>query len=173
MDRFEDAQLARQRHAWRRGSSRSFAVSSRVTATTAGRQAAFPTRLKNPRRGMWTRSGRFWTRATSSGASRPGGRLLWRPRGGSASGSPLGRAFAQPCPHSPVLPPAPLPRAGDLAGQCGAASLCAAHLTFRSQHPARPRRPQLEMIDPGAHRPVLRPDAAGDTLSVTGGSVVV
>jgi hypothetical protein len=29
------------------------------------------------------------------------------------------------------------------------------------------------MIDPGAHRPVLRPDAAGDTLSVTGVSVVV
>ena len=170
MDRFEDAQLARQRHAWRRGSSRSFAVSSRVTATTAGRQAAFPTRLKNPRRGMWTRSGRFWTRATSSGASRPGAGSCGVhgavPRVAARSVAPSrGRA-----PFCRRLRP---PRAGDLAGQCGAASLCAAHLTFRSQHPARPRRPQLEMIDPGAHRPVLRPDAAGDTLSVTGGSVVV
>lgn len=152
MGRFEDAQLARQRHACRRESSRSFAVSSRETATTAGRQAAFPTRLKNPRRGMWTRSGRFWTRA-SSGASRPAagscGVYGAVPRVAARSVSRL-RAAVPPL-TSPAAGSDPARRRHCRPVRCGIS--VPAHLTFRSQPRSTPTSPWW----PEVIRSTLRP----------------
>ena len=146
MGRFEDAQLARQRHACRRESSRSFAVSSRE-ATTAGRQAAFPTRLKNPRRGMWTRSGRFWTRGTSSGASRPGGRLLWRLRGGS-SGSPLGLSPSRSCAPTHQSCRRLRPRAQATLPASAVRHLCAGPSHLPQPAPLYPDVPMVARGDP-------------------------
>ena len=74
----------------------------------------------------------------------------------------------------------PHPAAGsDLRAQATLPASAVRHLCARpispsaASTPLDPDVPWLEMIDPGAHRPVLRPDAAGDTLRVTGGSVVV